>query len=50
MEIIVATKDKEKYFLNFLKYCGEFYKEAAYINEKEFVLDVARKEKDGTVT
>ncbi len=50
MERIVATKEKEKYFLNFLKYCGEFYKEAAYINEKEFVLDVARKEKDGTVT
>ena len=50
MERVVATKLREKHFLTFLKYCGEFYKEDAFINEKDFVLDVARKEKDGTVT
>ena len=50
MERVVATKLREKHFLTFLKYCGEFYKEEAFINEKDFVLDVARKEKDGTIT
>ena len=40
MERVVATKLREKHFLTFLKYCGEFYKEDAFINEKDFVLDV----------
>lgn len=50
MERIIASKEREKHFLHFLKCCGEFYKEAVFVNEKEFVLDVARKEKDGSIT
>ena len=50
MERIIASKQREKHFLHFLKCCGEFYKEAVFVNEKEFVLDVARKEKDGSIT
>jgi hypothetical protein len=46
----VATKTREKQFMTFIKYCGEFYKEDAFINEKVFVLNAARKEKDGTLT
>ena len=41
MERVAATKLREKHFLTFLKYCGEFYKEEAFINEKDFVLDVS---------
>jgi hypothetical protein len=44
-----AVKPREKHFLHFMRLCGEFYKEDVIISDG-YSLDVARREKDGTIT
>ena len=44
-----AVKPREKHFLHFMRMCGEFYKEDVIIGDG-YSLDVARRERDGTIT
>jgi len=44
-----AVKAREKRFLHFMRLCGEFYKEDVIISDGH-ALDVARRERDGTIT
>jgi len=46
---VTAVKEREWYFLQFLRLCGEFYKEDVMVRDG-YSMDVARREKDGTIT
>ena len=46
---VAAVKPREKHFLHFMQLCGEFYKEDVMIRDG-YSLDVARRERDGTIT